>query len=192
MIPLQMELYESAQHGITWTARPQHNARIPSAPPTSWSWEPLAFIKNCWSVLLWDAAQRSRTHLQADYNQKLYSLLNLFSIMHKYQKRFSCELSSLFVAFSVYSSTALNHRINSIIFRSILALVQKHILHLITVLEESIYIDRLFLYESTGISGFRAQKRLKKWGHFCQPLLPLPCISSHWKGLKVKNSFHFI
>lgn len=37
MMPLQMDLYESAQHGIAWTARPQHDAQIPSAPPTSWS-----------------------------------------------------------------------------------------------------------------------------------------------------------
>lgn len=34
---LQMDLHESAQHGIAWTARPQHNAQIPSAPPMSWS-----------------------------------------------------------------------------------------------------------------------------------------------------------
>lgn len=34
-MPLQMELYESAQHGTEWITRPQHNAQIPSAPPMS-------------------------------------------------------------------------------------------------------------------------------------------------------------
>lgn len=40
-MPLQMEFYESAQHGSEWIARPQHNAQIPSAPPMSFVLESL-------------------------------------------------------------------------------------------------------------------------------------------------------
>lgn len=40
-MPLQMELYESAQHGTKWISRPQHNAQIPSAPPMSFVLESL-------------------------------------------------------------------------------------------------------------------------------------------------------
>lgn len=120
--------------------------------------------------------------------------------MHKYQKRhttlhqFSRKLSSLFVAFSVYSSTALNHRINSTIFCSLLAPVQKHTLHLITVLVESTYADGLCLHESIGISGFRAQKRLKKMRALISapPSSPLHFITL--KGFKSKKflPYHII
>lgn len=40
-MPLQMELYESAQHGNEWISRPQHNAQIPSAPAMSFVSESL-------------------------------------------------------------------------------------------------------------------------------------------------------
>lgn len=91
------------------------------------------------------------------------------------------------VALSVYSSTALNHRISSIIFHSILALVQKHTLHLITVLVDSTYADGLCLHESTGISGLRAQKRLKKMRALMSapPSSPLHFITL--KGFKSKK-----
>lgn len=95
------------------------------------------------------------------------------------------QFSSL-AAFSVYSSVALNHRINSIIFCSHLALIQKHTLYLIIVLVESTYEDRLCLHESTAISGFRALKRLKNLRALMSapPSSPLHVIMKGFKSKK--------